>query len=540
MASESATTPAEGRFNGTAVRAGRLGVWLATPAAAVIIAVGTVLCWSTRYVVDYEMSLLPWLISRNWLLYRDAIDQHTPLLPTLLAWLGAGDPAALHYVIVALHLLILILTWLAARIIAGPVAALLAVIFTELWLISFDGTHLWYDIALAPFYLAIVALLCARTPLNNRRAALAVSLLAGLLLGLATLIKQHAILALPIVALVLYLLSKGNRKARLVALFAGFVLPILVAGAYYAANSALGDALYWTVAYTFDSDYVRLASLSPSASEWATLLLLYAPALAGLLMLITRTSRVPRTTLILLLGLIAVATFAAYPRYGRFHLAAAVPLLSVLAGTLLTDVGRTWRLGGEVTGPSSSRFTLHASRLVRSSLFRSAIIVLVVASFVGAGLLWLDAQKIASLSGRPEPPYSGTIAPLRNWVDAHAPPGASIAMYGLDPLLLRVLEREPTRPYIPLLRWIFFTRGREEQFWEGISAAQPAVALVSGTGWADSPQPGTATIESRLRYNYHEVARFPVVLLPGATPVQVVCLLRNESDGHSHHDHSNY
>jgi len=143
------------------------------------------------------------------------------------------------------------------------------------------------------------------------------------------------------------------------------------------------------------------------------------------------------------------------------------------------------------------------------------------------------------LSGPPAPPYSGSISPLRDWVDAHAPPGAPIAMYGLDPLLLRVLEREPTRPFIPLLRWIFFSGGREARTWEGITAAQPSVALVSGTGWADSPQAGTATIESRLRHNYHEVARFPVIVLPGASPVQVVCLLRNQSDGHSRHDHSN-
>jgi hypothetical protein len=435
-----------------------------------------------------------------------------------------------------LHLAILVLAWLGAWLITGPIAALLAVLFTEVWLTSFESTHLWYDIALAPFYLAIVALLCAKTPFGSYRSMLVVSTLVGLLVGVATLVKQHAILTLPVVAIVLYLQTSKARSAPLACLTAGFALPILVAVAYFAANGALNDALYWTVAYSFDGDYARLAALSPAPDEWPTLALLYAPALAALLLLITdhaRSRRTPDTRFrwqtILLLGLLTAATLPAFPRYGRFHLAAAVPLLGVLVGTLISYI--TTSIGARSGNHS-------AFRIPHSALLRLMSALLAVASFAWGGFLWPGAQQLISSFGAPKPPYASSITPLRAWVDSHAPPGSQIAMYGLDPLLLRVLEREPTRPFVPQVKWIFFTGGREARMWAGIVAAHPQVALVSGTGWADSPQPGPDTPESRLRYNYQENARFSVTTFSGATPVQVVCLLRNKSDGHGNHDNN--
>src|SRR5215211_6317644 len=139
---------------------GEIGTRLLSGLAAAVIILAAGLAWRTQYFVDGETTLLPWLVGRGWVLYRDLIDQHPPLFPALLAVLSNGDPGPPSQgVIVGWRVLTLLLTYVVALRWAGVAAGLTAVLLTEAWLTAFDGTHLWYDSALAPVYLGVLALL---------------------------------------------------------------------------------------------------------------------------------------------------------------------------------------------------------------------------------------------------------------------------------------------------------------------------------------------------------------------------------------------
>jgi hypothetical protein len=76
---------------------------------------------------------------------------------------------------------------------------------------------------------------------------------AGALVGLAALVRQHAALWLPGLALVVGMAAgsgrAGRRLGRLLLLAVGFVAPLAAAGAAFAAEGAAGELLYWTVTH---------------------------------------------------------------------------------------------------------------------------------------------------------------------------------------------------------------------------------------------------------------------------------------------------
>src|SRR5439155_14566020 len=124
-----------------------------------------------------------------------------------------------------------------------------------------------------------------------------------------------------------------------------------------------------------------------------------------------------------------------------------------------------------------------------------------------------------------------TAPPLRAWVDAHAPPGAPIVVQDLDSMLYRILEREPPRPWTPRLPWMLAVQDNAARWWAAVAQARAPVALVPASAWDQATQPGTNSGAARLRNDYHEAARFQLVVYPLAPVVPVVGLLRNDDAG---------
>src|SRR5205085_268732 len=117
-------------------------------------------------------------------------DQHTPLLPFALSLLpDPGAPGPQLVFTVSLIAVTLALTATLAWRLSGPIGMLAATTLYALWVLPFEGAHLWYDLALAPFYLAAVLVaLGARDRLVSPTHILGVALV----LGAAVLVKQHA------------------------------------------------------------------------------------------------------------------------------------------------------------------------------------------------------------------------------------------------------------------------------------------------------------------------------------------------------------
>jgi hypothetical protein len=477
-----------------------------------LIAASGVVLWRTQYYVDYEVSVLPWLVGKGWQLYGDVVDQHPPLLLWLLSLVG-GDPGRpLQAVIVGLHLLTLALTYRAASAAAGAWGGLGAAALGALWLHAFEATHLWFDAALAPLYLVVAEMVVRRGVARHGRPVLsdaALALVLGVLMGVAVLIKQHAGLAAVVVGVWLAALGRDGRRKRLGAFGLGLGVPLLLAVGWLWLQGTLGEAWYWVVQYSLESGYALEAALPvPSGGEWAVLGALYACLAAFGAVVWLRL--VPWRTALVMVGLIAAATLPAWPRYGRFHLGAVVPLLAVAGGVGAVLLWQEARKGTAGTRPVAAVGLL-------------AVALSAIAAGAQTWQVLVDWRQL----GEPRAPFEGSAEPLRAWVDGVSPRGEPVFTYNLDLLLYRVLEREPPKPLVPQLPWIVGARDMEGEMWRGVERAAPRVVLVSDGWWDGTPAEKRADETWPGITQYREGARFSTVIYPGARPVTVVGLLRD-------------
>ncbi|MHB1416857.1 MAG: hypothetical protein ACYC1C_16545 [Chloroflexota bacterium] len=255
---------------------------LVGPALAAAMAAYLVTAYSSVYGLRFvpRLALQPWLMNNGFVVYRDIVDQHEAGLPLLMSWLLplVGDPIALtKWLFISLIAVSLILVYFAAARELGQTAGMLAAAFFTLWVPVLTAGMLWYEIVLAPLYLGAYLL----WPADTRTPAWRV-LGAGLALGLAVTVKQHAWPLVGAYGLWLLLLLAA-RRASLRALLprAGlFALGVLGPFALYLglvlAASPLGDYLQW--AWLNNLSYRTLAAQAPDEIESQLSVLLAIPA----------------------------------------------------------------------------------------------------------------------------------------------------------------------------------------------------------------------------------------------------------------------
>jgi len=291
----------------------------------------------------------------------------------------------------------------------------------------------------------------------------------------------------------------------------GVGLPALCAALVFWWQGTLRDAWYWIVEYNFTGGYAEAAALAPStAAVWMVV-----PLFAAVPALVLTAREIPLRrgdgVWVVYGGALIAALAPAYPRWGAFHLQAAVPLIGVAAGIAAA---------APLRGPDGS-----------PRLASIVGMILVAASAVGGSMGLPPVVRVSRLMGPPLEPYAGSIAPLRAWVDANAG-DAPIFIYALDQLLYTPLRREPVRPWAPQLPWIMRAHGTDDRVWAAVERVRPNVVLVPANGWIASAAAGSQSGEARLRRNYHEAARFAVACCPLAPSTTVVGLVRNDAERH--------
>lgn len=191
-------------------------------------------------------------------LYRDAIDQRTPIsyyaVAATFAIAGENNLWAVRAVIAALIGLTACCLYLAGRNrqrpVAGGTAALLYVVLGSSLLAPGDA-----NAANTEWFLAFFSAAAAALFLSNPRPGNGRTFLTGTLLGCAFLSKQPALLELAAPAAALgclawqRTLSLPALVGRTLALAAGWLAPVAVAAAYFAAHDALADGFFYTWTY---------------------------------------------------------------------------------------------------------------------------------------------------------------------------------------------------------------------------------------------------------------------------------------------------
>lgn len=331
---------------------------------------------------DPRMVLQPWLLNQGFIPYLHIADEHSPLLPHLLAWvqmLVNGDAIMalrLSHTVTLTALFALLTGWLWHR--HGTWAMVVG--FSFIWAFAgrFGLTTFWYNLALAPVFLAYFILLSDFTA-NRLTKRVAWS---GLLLGVGILLKQQALVLAPAFVgwLVISYWQQRTGWRSLLRLFAVFsavaAAPILLYLVYFwGLGGDMAAFVEWTVLFNLTSGYAQMGFLLPTNLDLIAILPAFVLSLPFAISTMTPGlfERRERSVRLWLLICTVSSLVFLYPRYSVPHWAVAFAFVAAMSAIICADVARLSR-GLHV---STGRFL----RLVVAS-------IVIFWTLYGAVLLW--------------------------------------------------------------------------------------------------------------------------------------------------------
>ncbi|MCY3832852.1 MAG: glycosyltransferase family 39 protein [Chloroflexi bacterium] len=271
---------------------------------------------------------IPWMMNQGMTLFGDIWEQHAPgssLLAAAAIALIDIDPGAL---VKMLNILLVIastaLVFLLAKQVADDEwAGLLGAAAYAWWVPVYGNVLLYFDTLLA---LCVLGALVAYCRDHERRTAGHIAV-AGLLMGAATLFKQHA--WLPLVLMGAWLLLSEGRRSVLIYAAAALALPLLQWIALWGAG-LLESYIFWNWTFNLsgamegvplDGDLFRKLLVSN-----ALVFPFAALALRG-----------DRRQLILVAFWLSTLALL-YPRVGENHVMAHLPLAAAMSGVVLARI----------------------------------------------------------------------------------------------------------------------------------------------------------------------------------------------------------
>lgn len=404
-------------------------------------------------------------------LYRDAIDQRTPLsyyvVAGLYALTGRNNFFALHVFTALLVAATAFLLWRIGRAsrhpgVGGWAAVLYATLATTLF---YQGDANAFNTEwLVAFFTASAALAWLKARATRAGRWLIAS---GALLGLAFLSKQPALLdAVAPVAALVYLCwrDRSERRqllARVASLVVGWLIPVALTAAYFAAHGALGDAVYytWTYNVTLYGPEIATSDRIASAMRLWWSLSDEAPAILGTLIVAAALSAyrlVQRTPTAdeqrdqpfrAYVAAWALTSFAGAVSGGRgfeHYFVQPLPALCLLAAALL----------GWVAGMSLAPHRRRSTRVVAA-----AVVTLVV---VTLGLSVLPQRE----RGLP----LDTSVRTAQFISQAAPPSETLFVWGYHPEFYAFSGRKPASRFVygsfltGMIPWTNVAVGRDTSY----------------------------------------------------------------------------
>jgi hypothetical protein len=386
-------------------------------------------------------------------------------------------------------------------------------------------------ISLAPKMLALSAhathfvllpLLAALWVGLNRRSGALRALGAGVLVGVAALMKQHAVIFVPLIAAIAFWPPEDDEPApwigrvgRAAIVLGGAAIPIVVVAAVLALQGALSAFWFWTVDYA--RAYVSEVSIGDAPAVFAqtwprvsdSLLPIWVGAGVGLVVL--WATRWPRHLRIWLTAFAVTSALAICPGfYFREHyFVLLLPVVGMLVGVAANLVDRMTepRLGtwGAVTAQSA------------------LAAVLVVPFFVGQGAM-LFGHSPVDLS---RAIYSSDIFNDAETVGRHirdnSAPDARIAVLGSEPEIYFYAGRRSATGYVytyALMEPQPYASRMQDEMIRQVEDAHPefVVAVLDQTSWLMRPASERTIVDWVSRYTdacYQRIA----VAIPAESPL---------------------
>lgn len=382
-------------------------------------------------------------------MYRDAIDQRTPLtyyaFAGIFAFAGSGNLYAVRIVIAEIITAIAFGLYLigdrSRSSLVGILAALAYAAFANYLLYPRDmfAAHTEWFLSLFTTAAAGVFLFSADTPSFKR------STLVGVLLGLAFLSKQPALVEIGTPLATLFVLAclgiAGWRETNraMTGVLAGFAVIVGGVIAAFVAAGAGGDLLFYT--WTYNLKYYgpevswrdRLTSFEPLVTSlWHSYPALLITLLLGALVLVIRSaqlkaspgtgrSRGAETYLVFWLATSFAGAMSGGRGYSHYFFQC-LPPLAWLVG---------WTLEPLIDPLTRSR-----------SWLRSAAGAIVAAFFL-ANVIW--TPRLARRE--PRPPADPAL-PIADYIRAHSSPKDSLFVWGYNPDIYLYARRSPASRYL--------------------------------------------------------------------------------------------
>ena len=265
----------------------------------------------------------PYLMTKEWLPYRDIAIAHTSLLLVILAFIYKIIGVGVSQLQLLTWVLILstdIFLWAISSKLWSKKNATLSLAIYVLLQIIYEGNGLWFDLALAPLLLFMYYFLQQKK-----------YLLSGLLFGAALFTKQtSAWIAFPVAIDVLRRkpMNFSELEKRIAPLATGAVVFIFVTTLVMYFTGILPYFAHWGIEFGI----FTLPKLSgqidlPSMRELLKALLPFAP----MLLIIKKLDQ--KISVLIIWG--AFATLGIYPRWELFHFQPALPFFSIACALLL-------------------------------------------------------------------------------------------------------------------------------------------------------------------------------------------------------------
>lgn len=279
---------------------------------------------------------IPWMMNQGRTLFGNLLEQHAPATSVIMALALRLFPAAEPVLVTRLLNLAVVFTttllifWTARRL-SGNVAGVVAAAMWFWWEPVYGNILFYFDGLLG---LTVLAALVVWLGFAVRQPGWRAALVAGFLMGGATLAKQHAWLAVVLFGLWLFI----HERARLSAFVAGVVILPLVTVIIAALQGNLAAYFYWNWSFNLSG---LMESLPPTV-DLARKLVLSNMFVPVFLWLAWRKG----SALWLLVALLWLATSVdLLPRFSDSQAMAHLPFACIIAGVVVGTLVPGWSLG---------------------------------------------------------------------------------------------------------------------------------------------------------------------------------------------------